>query len=134
MSKNDNARDISNYRIRMAKEDLDTAAELLESGRYKGAVNRAYYAVFHSIRAILALDGVDFSKHSGVIAYFRQNYIKTEIFHNELSNVIQRAALMRTESDYSDFYIATEDEAREMINGAFLFYSKVVEFLRSKGQ
>ena len=134
MSKNDNARDISNYRIRMAKEDLDTAAELLESGRYKGAVNRAYYAVFHSIRAILALDGVDFSKHSGVIAYFRQNYIKTEIFHNELSNVIQRAALMRTESDYSGFYIATEDEAREMINGAFLFYSKVVEFLRSKGQ
>lgn len=52
-------------------------------GELKTANNRAYYSIFHAMRAILALDEVDFKKHSGVIAYFRENYIK-----NYLSNKI----------------------------------------------
>lgn len=44
---------------------------------YKGAANRSYYAIFHTMRSVLALDQIDFSKHSGVSAYFRKEYIKT---------------------------------------------------------
>ena len=49
--------------------------------RYSSAVNRAYYAIFHALRAVTALDGFDSGKHSGVIAYFNRDYIKNGIFH-----------------------------------------------------
>lgn len=43
-----------------------------QSGFYKAAINRSYYAIFHGIRAINILDGFDASKHSSVIAHFNQ--------------------------------------------------------------
>ncbi len=33
---------------------------------YKAANNRAYYSIFHSIRAILALEPIDFKRHKDV--------------------------------------------------------------------
>lgn len=48
---------------------------MYEAGRYKNALNRAYYSIFHAMRAVNALDGFDISKHSGVIAHFNQNYV-----------------------------------------------------------
>lgn len=89
---NENLIYLSKHRINAAKEDLETAVDLLKIGRYKGSINRAYYAIFHSMRAVLALEGVDFKKHSGVIAYFRQNYIKSKIFETVFSEIIQKAS------------------------------------------
>ncbi|MCI9487788.1 MAG: HEPN domain-containing protein [Lachnospiraceae bacterium] len=48
-------------------------------GDFKGAANRSHYAIFHCMRSVPALEGVDFSKHSGVSAYFCKQYIKTEL-------------------------------------------------------
>ena len=31
-------------------------------------------------RLILALDGVDFKKHAGVISYFQREYVKSGVF------------------------------------------------------
>lgn len=47
---------------------------------YDTAANRSYYAIFHAARVVLALDGQDYKKHSGVISNFQKNYIKTGIF------------------------------------------------------
>ena len=49
----------SKYRLEKAKEDLATAIIDFESGHFSASVNRSYYCIFHSIRAILALDGFD---------------------------------------------------------------------------
>ena len=43
------------------------------SGQFKDSIGRSYYAMFSAVRALLACDGVDYSKHSGVIAYFQKN-------------------------------------------------------------
>ena len=48
--------DLSKYRLEKAKEDLRTARDNFAKGSYRVAVNRAYYAIFHAIRAITALD------------------------------------------------------------------------------
>ena len=58
------------YRLDMAKERLEAAKLLLDNGSYKDSIGRSYYAIFTAVRALLALDGVDFSKHAGVISYF----------------------------------------------------------------
>lgn len=39
-------KDLSKYRLERAEEDIRTARINLENGLYKGAINRAYYAIF----------------------------------------------------------------------------------------
>ena len=65
----------AHYRIERAREDLDAAHLLFDNGSYRIANNRAYYAIFHALRAVLVFDNVDSSKHSGVISEFRRRYI-----------------------------------------------------------
>ena len=50
-------KDLVLYRIQTAKDDLKAARILLAAEEYKGANNRAYYAIFHAINAVHALDG-----------------------------------------------------------------------------
>lgn len=113
--------DLANYRLQSAYEDFSSAEDLCRLNHFKVANNRAYYSIFHAIRAVLALEGVDFKKHSGVISYFRQNYIKTGIFDTSLSEIINDASFIRNESDYSDFYIATKEEAESLIMNSKIF-------------
>ena len=58
-------RDLVLYRIETAKEDLDAAKLLLAGKAYKSANNRAYYAIFHSVNAVHALDGRAYKRHKG---------------------------------------------------------------------
>lgn len=53
-----------------------TAELLMKSESYRQSINRSYYAIFHAVCAVNALDGFDSSKHSGVIAHFNQQYVK----------------------------------------------------------
>ena len=67
--------DLSRYRLEKAYEMLATAQRDLQAEDYASAHNRAYYCIFHAMRAILALDGEDYQKHSAVIARFSMNYL-----------------------------------------------------------
>ena len=109
---------LSNYRLEQAKENLEEATALADINKYKGASNRAYYAIFHAIKAILALEEVDFKKHSSVIAYFNKNYISTNIFSKDLGKRVSNARYFREKSDYVDFYIITKEECEEQIETA----------------
>lgn len=86
--------------------------------RYSSAVNRAYYAIFHALRAVTALDGFDSGKHSGVIAYFNRNYVKNGIFNKRISKNIDMSFRLREKTDYQDFVMISRDMAEEQINKA----------------
>lgn len=73
-------KDLAKYRFEKAVSNIKVAKTLYSSGDYSVALNRAYYSAFDAIRAINALDGFDSSKHSGVIAHFNQEYVKTGKF------------------------------------------------------
>ena len=115
---NNEIKNLSNYRLEQAKENLEEAVALLNINKFKGASNRAYYAIFHAIKAILALEETDFKKHSSVIAYFNKNYINTEIFPKELGKKVSTARYYREKSDYVDFYVVTKEECKEQIKAA----------------
>ncbi len=125
--------ELSKYRFMTSQENLEDARIMYENGRYKNALNRAYYSIFHAIRAVLALDGFDSSKHSGVIAYFNQNYVKTEIFPKDLSRIIRAASENREKADYLDFFIASREEAEKQINRAESFSEYISNYLEEKG-
>ena len=65
---------LAEYRLQKAEDCLQSSEKLIKIEDYPTSLNRSYYAIFHSVRALLALDGEDRRKHSGVISYFQQNY------------------------------------------------------------
>ncbi|MBO5397385.1 MAG: HEPN domain-containing protein [Clostridia bacterium] len=121
--------DLANYRLSQAKENIEEAEILFNINKFKGASNRAYYAIFHAIKAILALEQKDFKKHSSVIAYFNQEYISKAIFPKELGRDITNIRLYREKSDYVDFYIITKDDCKIQIDKAKNIVSSVEEYL-----
>lgn len=73
---------------------LASAKRDMDAKNYASANNRAYYAVFHAMRAVLALDGEDYKKHSAVIARFTLNYLRPEILPKRYSKLISNASLI----------------------------------------
>lgn len=122
------------YRLERAKEEYETAIDMLRNNHFRAANNRAYYSIFHAIRSVLAFDGFDSKKHSGIIAYFRREYIKSGIFPIEMSDIIGTAFEIRNASDYDDMYIATKAEAEEQIERAKRFYLQVAAYVEEKLQ
>ena len=58
---------LARHRLARGRQTVDEGDKLLQSGAYIGAVNRYYYAAFYAARGLLALRGIDSSRHSGVI-------------------------------------------------------------------
>lgn len=123
---------LSKIRLDNAKERIAFADEILAIGDYKTVANRSYYAVFSAMRAVLALDGIDSKKHSGIIAEFRKNYLKTEILPKTLSPMIDALVEIRQGSDYDDFYVVSKEEVCEQLENAKVFVSEVEKFLKTK--
>ena len=123
------ARELSKYRFETSLEALSDAKLMYENERYKNTLNRAYYDIFYAIRAVNALRGFDSSKHSGVIAYFNQNYVKAGIFSKEVSKIIRMASENREKADYLDFFIASKEEAERQIERAEEFINVIKTYL-----
>ncbi|MFR5762179.1 MAG: HEPN domain-containing protein [Oscillospiraceae bacterium] len=107
--------EISKVRFDHAKECLRDAKLLLAGESYRSAANRAYYAIFHAMRAVLALDGVDMKHHSGIISEFRKRYIKTGVFDISLSGLSSELSDVREGSDYNDFFIVSKADTAEQV-------------------
>lgn len=121
-------KDLVLYRIESAKEDLKSAKILRDADSYKGANNRAYYAIFHAINAIHGLRGVAYKRHKDAIANFNKEFVKTEIFPRAMGRKIAGVEEIRHASDYDDFYIATVEEVDEQIATAEEFIQMVEEY------
>ena len=123
---------LSKHRLEVAKERLNSAKFLIEVGDYKAAANRSYYAAFSAMRAVLALDGLDFKRHSGVIAEFRKSYIKNGVFDAELSHIIDSLKDARQSSDYDDFYLISKEEVSQQVDNAERFIMEIESYLNNQ--
>lgn len=110
--------DLIEHRFHIAKEDLETAYLLFDAKQYRGANNRAYYSIYHTIDAVLSMDEIAFKRHKDTLAYFNKQYIATEIFPREMGRKIVKAEEIRHASDYDTFYIASKDITKQQIETA----------------
>ena len=81
------------------------------------------------MRALNILKGFDSSKHSGVIAFFNREYLKTEILDKALSVIIKNSSFLREKSDYDDFFIASKKEAETQVSEARIFLEAAETYL-----
>ena len=120
------------YRLESARERLNSAEILFLNGNYKDSIGRSYYAMFTAVRALLARDGVDYSKHAGVISYFQKEYIKTQKIDKKYSRYLSQAFQIRNNTDYSDFFIVSQSDAKEQYEKAKEFEKMIEEYLKSE--
>lgn len=125
-------KELSKHRFSQAERSLRSAKLLINNDDYEGAANRAYYAVFHAMRSVLALDEKDFSKHAGVISYFRREYIKSGVFPVEASVIIGDAFDIRSDSDYDDDYNITKEDAERLVNSVEKLLGWISEYLSNR--
>ena len=129
---NNKKEDLCIYRIRNAVETLGVAALCLESQHYKDSINRSYYAAFYAIKAVLALEEIDFKRHKDAVAYFYKTYVATEIFPREMGKKLGRLKQERESSDYDDFYVASLTDATDQYNSAKLIIDEIEKYLIEK--
>ena len=103
------SKELSIHRIEQAREELEASKMLYKAKFYKSANNRAYYSIFHSIKAVLALEPIDFKRHKDV---------NTEIFPKKIGHKIAEAVTIREDSDYDDEFIVKQEETEKQINTA----------------
>jgi len=120
------------FTLERAKEDLDYAIKCIEENNLRFAVDRAYYTIYHSIRAILFLEQKDLKEESELIAYFNQHYINTNLFPSDLYNLISDVQRIRNLHNYDDLYTVSVYETEKQVENAKLIYDSIEKYIKSQ--
>lgn len=109
---------------------FEKAVDAIENAKYnfKGefygaTANRAYYACFYCLIALLYTKKVYSKTHQGAKAKFSELFIKTDIFPIEISDSISLLFDYRQEADYDLDADITGEEADMLIAKASEIYS-----------
>lgn len=124
-----------NYRLTEAQETIADARALLESGRSsRSVVNRAYYAMFYGVLALLIAEEIEHktSKHSGIIAIFDKEIVHTGKLGRDYSRMLHRMFDTRQECDYKEFVQITSDDAAAAVAQAEQFLAGIKGLLVDK--
>ncbi len=120
-------RTLCHYRLMQAEETLAECGLLKEAAHYRGAVNRAYYAMFYAVQVLIVSDKVYISKHSGAISYFDREYVKRGIIEKTFSKWLHRLFDLRQDADYGDMYEPTKEQCEQAENQARQFVDRIKE-------
>lgn len=122
---------LAKVRMSRAKELLEEAVALLEKGHFKSANNRAFYAMEKSIKAILAMEQIEVTTHSGGLKQFNYAFIHKGdgTFKAEDYQKIAGAEQIRNASDYDDFYVASKDETKQLVENTKYIVNKIENYI-----
>ena len=88
----------------------------------------------HALRSVIAFDEFDTKKHSTVIAYFNQKYVKTGVFDPGVSKLVTSAFELRGDADYQDFYVVPREDVQTQIDNAGQIIDMVKSYLDAHWQ
>ena len=114
-----------------AEKSLEAAEKLFDGGYYDFAASRGYYSMFYCAEALLLSKGLRFSKHSGVISAFGEQFIKAKLLPSELHSYILDAFSQRGKGDY-DIIPLVEEDAKDLLDKAKIFLEKAKGYLRGQ--
>lgn len=113
-------------RIDQAAQMLQDARLLFEQGgSARSVVNRAYYAAFYAVLALLQTLGKIPSKHSGAIALFDSEVVKPGTLDKEYSRILHRLFEARQEDDYRSVTNVSREDAFDALTNAETFVQRV---------
>ena len=135
MTGSEKKKELARYRMQQAAESLDEARFLLNGGKSaRSVVNRAYYAMFYAVLALLVYEEFSSSKHSGVLSYFNRHFIKGEIFDKSLGLAVNKAFELRQRVDYREQIELTREQASQILDQSDRFVEAVTAYLAGMGK
>lgn len=121
---------LSRYRLKQAEESINEAACLFSGkGSPRSIINRAYYAMFYSVLALMVFEPYSSPKHSGVLSYFNKRFIKEGVLAEELGRSINKAFELRQEGDYREYVELSYEEVEPFIEKAEVFLREIENYL-----
>lgn len=114
----DGKRDAIAEELQVASDELEIAELLLDSRRYRVAVARAYFAVFHAARARLYADGLEPKSHSGVHTLWSSHLVKSGQYEPATALTLARLQTYRGKADYARSFMIDETSARTELAAA----------------
>ncbi len=111
--------------MKKAEQALKAAQNLLADGLYDDSVSRAYYAVFHSARAVLKIKGIETVSHKGLISQFALHLVKAGEVEEEYGDILRQTKEDRETGDYEPLVTFGPDEVAQLVGGAERFLEKM---------
>ncbi|MGK7944910.1 MAG: HEPN domain-containing protein [Microcystaceae cyanobacterium] len=113
----------------IAKEELLAAELLLNHNLYRSSISRSYYALYHTVQALLAAKNINTRTHKGAIQKFGQHFIKTGELSPKLSQFLGDTFDLRHLSDYDETVKISQQQAQLTLDNAKFFIEQVITYL-----
>lgn len=131
----DKKKNLALNRLQQAEESLDEAKYLFDGRKSPRAIiNRAYYAMFYSILALLIFEKYASSKHSGILAYFNSQFVKTGLIEKDLGRAVNKAFDLRQRGDYREEVDLKREIVEPYLDQARKFIDAVKNHLTNSGK
>ena len=113
-----------------AEASIEAARKLAEEGFFDFSASRSYYASFYAATALILSEGMEFGKHSGVIAAIHRHFIKTGRLGKEYGKNLNWLFELRAVGDYGVAAHVPLEDAQKAIADAASFLEKVQSLLK----
>jgi uncharacterized protein (UPF0332 family) len=114
-----------------AEEAIEAAEYNINGGFSLAATNRAYYACYYCMAALLLTQNVYAKTHQGVRGKFSELFIKTAIFPDFIATYIKAAFDLRQEADYDFDADISIDVATTVVSNTKEFYQYALTYLKN---
>ncbi len=122
--------DLIKYRCNRAKEAIEEARVLADSGHWNACVNRLYYACFYSVSALLSKNSLFSSKHTGIRSIFNLHFVKTGVVSKETALIYNFLFERRQEGDYEEFVVFNESDVKPWLLEAEYFVNSIINLIK----
>lgn len=112
-----------------AEEAVEVAEFDYQGSFYLAATNRAYYACYYCMVALLLTQNVVAKTHQGIRAKFTELFIKTSVFPLAMAGYIKTAFDLRQEADYDLDAEISPDIVQELIRTTKQVYQYTHDYL-----
>jgi uncharacterized protein len=107
-------RQVMDHWMQMADEALASARADVDAQRYRSAINRAYYAAFYAVSAVLLSQGRHFVKHAGVQTAIHRDLVHTGLLAVEHGKAYDELFEIRLIADYTVTGIDADQATRSL--------------------
>lgn len=121
--------DIKNS-LDLALDTFDDAKFLAQNERYRGAMNRCYYAYYYLAKGVLITKGIVAKTHKGLNSEFGRIFIKTQEIPLEYGEYLGYLFKERQTADYQP----EEEIGKEEVDEALRMVGDFINFVKEKYQ
>lgn len=118
--------------LERAEQSIQAAKELSSGGYHDFVASRAYYAAFYAATAALLHEELEFSKHSGVIAFIHQRLVKTGRLDKRYGKDLNWLFELRSVGDYGVTVHVSQQDAERAIRAAEDFLRAVKTLIQAQ--